>query len=152
MDEDNWFDPNHVETMLQMINMPGRNHEWCYSLRKCVDQEDNYLFNDDCDSLGIFASWKNINLVDMNCYCFGVGTLLQILRPNVPLVVAGRLFFGIGAGGSTVVIPVYLGEISPPDFRGIGFDPFWPPSLSSSVYRYIGCLQPIVHCAWYSAK
>jgi len=78
LDEDNWFEPNHVETMLALINMPERDHEWVYSLRKCVDQNDNYLFNDDCDSLGIFASWKNINLVDMNCYCFKTEFLMKI--------------------------------------------------------------------------
>jgi hypothetical protein len=78
LDEDNWFEPNHVESMLQMINATGRDHEWCYSLRKCVDQNDNYLFNDDCDSLGIFASWRNINLVDMNCYCFKTEFLMKI--------------------------------------------------------------------------
>lgn len=78
LDEDNWFEPNHVESMLRMLNIPGRDHEWCYSLRKCVDQNDNYLFNDDCDSLGIFASWKNINLVDMNCYCFKTEFLMKI--------------------------------------------------------------------------
>jgi hypothetical protein len=78
LDEDNWFDPDHVELMLQMFKMPNREHEWCYSLRKCVDWEGNYLFNDDCDSLGIFASWKNINLVDMNCYCFKTDFLMKI--------------------------------------------------------------------------
>lgn len=78
LDEDNWFDPNHVETMLQMINVPGRDHEWVYSLRKCVDQQGNFVCNDDCDSLGFFASWKNINLVDMNCYCFKTEFLMKI--------------------------------------------------------------------------
>jgi len=78
LDEDNWFEPNHVETMLQMINATGRDHEWCYSLRKCVDQQGNYVCNDDCDSLGIFASWKGINLVDMNCYCFKTEFLMKI--------------------------------------------------------------------------
>jgi hypothetical protein len=78
LDEDNWFEPNHVVTMLQMLNVPGRDHKWCYSLRKCVDQDGNFLFNDDCDSLGIFASWKNINLIDMNCYCFKTEFLMEI--------------------------------------------------------------------------
>lgn len=78
LDEDNWFDPDHVETMLRMMYVKDREHEWVYSLRKCVDQEGNYLFNDDCDSLGIFASWKNINLVDMNCYCFKTEFLMKI--------------------------------------------------------------------------
>jgi len=78
LDEDNWFEPHHVATMLQMINATGRDHEWFYSLRRCVNQEGEYLFNDDCDSLGIFASWKNINLVDMNCYCFKTEFLMKI--------------------------------------------------------------------------
>lgn len=78
LDEDNWFDPDHVETMLRMMYVKDREHEWVYSLRKCVDQEGKYLFNDDCDSLGIFASWKNINLVDMNCYCFKTEFLMKI--------------------------------------------------------------------------
>jgi len=78
LDEDNWFDDNHVTSMLTMMNIPGREHEWCYSLRKCVDQEGKFLFNDDCDSLGFFASWRNINLVDMNCYCFRTEFLMKI--------------------------------------------------------------------------
>jgi hypothetical protein len=78
LDEDNWFDSNHVESMLRMMNLPDREHEWCYSLRKCVDQQGKYLFNDDCDSLGFFASWRNINLVDMNCYCFRTEFLMKI--------------------------------------------------------------------------
>lgn len=76
LDEDNWFDPNHVESMVWTVNQ--REHEWCYSLRKCVNQAGEFVCNDDCDSLGIFASWKNINLVDMNCYCFKTEFLMKI--------------------------------------------------------------------------
>ena len=78
LDEDNWFDPNHVESMLRMMYVKNRNHEWAYSLRKCVREDGSFLCNDDCDSLGIFASWKNINLVDMNCYCFKTEFLMKI--------------------------------------------------------------------------
>jgi hypothetical protein len=76
LDEDNWYDQNHVETMLEMVKQ--RDHEWAYSLRKCVNQAGEFVCNDDCDSLGIFASWKNINLVDMNCYCFKTEFLMKI--------------------------------------------------------------------------
>ena len=58
--------------------MSYRQHEWCYSLRKCVEWDGSFLCNDDCDSLGIFASWKNICFVDMNCYCFRTDFLLKI--------------------------------------------------------------------------
>jgi hypothetical protein len=76
LDEDNWYEPNHVETMLEMIKQ--RDHEWAYSLRKCVNLAGEFICNDDCDSLGIFASWRNINLVDMNCYCFKTEFLMKI--------------------------------------------------------------------------
>lgn len=76
LDEDNWYEPNHVATMLHMMSY--RQHEWCYSLRKCVEWDGSFLCNDDCDSLGIFASWKNICFVDMNCYCFRTDFLLKI--------------------------------------------------------------------------
>lgn len=76
LDEDNWFEPNHVETMVAMVSQ--RNHEFAYSLRKCVTWDGQDLCNDDCDSLGFFASWKNFNLVDMNCYIFKTEFLLKI--------------------------------------------------------------------------
>lgn len=76
LDEDNWFEPNHVETMLHVMRI--RDHEWCYSLRKCVNEAGEFLFNDDCDSLGIFPNWINNAFVDMNCYCFSTEFLLKI--------------------------------------------------------------------------
>ena len=71
LDEDNWFDPIHCETMLN--NVRSMNSKWCYSLRKIVDQDGNFLFNDDCDSLGIYPNCSRIPFVDMNCYCFEAG-------------------------------------------------------------------------------
>lgn len=71
LDEDNWFDPIHCETMLN--NLRNMNTEWCYSLRKIFDQSGNYVCNDDCDSLGIYPNRSRIPFVDMNCYCFKAG-------------------------------------------------------------------------------
>lgn len=79
LDEDNWFEPNHVESMLQIMNARG-GQQWCYSLRRCVREDGSFLCNDDCDSLGIFASWKNICFVDMSCYCFKTGFLMKIIQ------------------------------------------------------------------------
>ena len=75
LDEDNWFDDNHVETMLQMM-VGGIN--WCYTLRRLVDQEGNVIGEDDCDSLGVFANQRNVNFVDMNCYCFKTRFLIDV--------------------------------------------------------------------------
>lgn len=68
LDEDNWFEPYHCETLLTNIKIMKT--KWSYSLRKIVDQDGKFVCNDDCDSLGIFPNWKNVPFVDMNCYCF----------------------------------------------------------------------------------
>jgi glycosyltransferase involved in cell wall biosynthesis len=76
LDEDNWYEPNHVQIMLAGMQKYGFN--WCYSLRKIVDKEGNYICNDDCDSLGIYPNQTNISFVDMNCYCFKTEFLLKL--------------------------------------------------------------------------
>jgi len=70
LDEDNWFEPNHVETMINFI----KEHDlaWCYSLRNVVDQEGKFIAPDDCESLGRWPSVfsQTSYFVDSNCYCF----------------------------------------------------------------------------------
>ncbi len=70
LDEDNWFEPNHVETMVNKIK--SKNLMWSYSLRRICDEEGNYLCDDDCESLGRFPTFYDhtLNFVDTNCYCF----------------------------------------------------------------------------------
>lgn len=69
LDQDNWFDDDHVETMIKTIEK--NNLDWCYALRKICDKGGNYLFNDDCESLGKWSTYINPNIyhIDTNCYC-----------------------------------------------------------------------------------
>jgi hypothetical protein len=76
LDEDNWYDDDHVRIMVEGIQK--HDFEWCYSLRKVVDKEGNFICNDDSDSLGVFPNHVNSNLVDMNCYCFKTEFLLKL--------------------------------------------------------------------------
>ena len=64
LDEDNWLDPIHVETLVQAVE----DNAWAYSLRKIVDSEGKYICNDDCESLGNWQSILNDYFVDVNCY------------------------------------------------------------------------------------
>ena len=48
-----------------------------------------------------------------------VGPLFEAAAPNIGVMAFGRLVAGVGAGGATVVVPIYISEISPPDKRGI---------------------------------
>lgn len=76
LDEDNWFEPNHVSTMVEGIQ--NYNLDWIYSLRKIVDKSGNFLCEDNCDSLGIYPNQNRITFVDMNCYCFKTEFALKL--------------------------------------------------------------------------
>jgi glycosyltransferase involved in cell wall biosynthesis len=70
LDEDNWFEPEHVERLVAFIQ--EKDLQWAYSLRNIVNQEGDYVIQDNCESLGIWPSVfpPNHNFVDTNCYCF----------------------------------------------------------------------------------
>jgi len=58
------------------------------------------------------------NFFMTNNGCFIGGGLLQALASGCISLSLGRLLIGIGCGGATVVVPMYLGEISPANLRG----------------------------------
>lgn len=66
LDEDNWFEPNHVEELVKRVGDNGNG--WAYTLRKIVNQDGEYICNDDCESLGKWKSVLNDQFVDVNCY------------------------------------------------------------------------------------
>ena len=50
LDEDNYLEPNHVESMINTIET--NNLDWCYSLRRIIDVDGSYVCDDNCESLG----------------------------------------------------------------------------------------------------
>jgi glycosyltransferase involved in cell wall biosynthesis len=67
LDEDNWFDADHVASLVEVVK---RGFAWAFSFRKIMDREGNFICNDDCESLG---KWPSIlgdhdYLVDTSCY------------------------------------------------------------------------------------
>jgi hypothetical protein len=70
LDEDNWFEPNHVETLLHKIK--SKDLMWAHSLRRIINERDEYVFDDDCEALGRYPTFydHNVSFVDTNCYCF----------------------------------------------------------------------------------
>ncbi|HTQ09320.1 MAG TPA: glycosyltransferase [Fimbriimonadaceae bacterium] len=69
LDDDNWFDEDHVESLIRTI-MSG-DAAWSFSLRKIVDEAGQLLMLDQCESLGnlhpTFIMPTDF-LVDANCY------------------------------------------------------------------------------------
>ena len=91
LDEDNWLEPDHVESMMKVIES---GNQWAFSLRKITDKDGNYVCNDDCESLGKWPSCLNDYFVDVGCYFFPKELALQLTpiwhrkarEPGVPEV------------------------------------------------------------------
>ena len=47
-----------------------------------------------------------------------LGPVAEALAPNVGVMAVGRLLSGLGAGGSLVLVPIYISEIAPPAQKG----------------------------------
>ena len=69
LDEDNWFDPCHIQKLVDKIN---QGNDWAYSLRKIYDKEGNYLCEDNCESLGKWPVHFNPDIHHIDTSCFGV--------------------------------------------------------------------------------
>lgn len=53
LDDDNWHDPKHVEYLVKMIETYQL--DYAYSLRKMYDENYNFLFDDNYNSLGFWT-------------------------------------------------------------------------------------------------
>lgn len=82
LDEDNWFEENHVESLVKTLML---GNDWAYSLRKIHDKEGNFLCNDDCESLGKWPVFFDDNVFHIDTSSFAV-------RLNVA-VAAGHTWF-----------------------------------------------------------
>lgn len=75
LDEDNWYEPNHVQSLIETIE--SKNLDFSFSLRKIFNPERKYLLDDNCESLGkwpIFMSRHSPHglqyLIDTSSFCF----------------------------------------------------------------------------------
>lgn len=49
---------------------------------------------------------------------FLVGSVLAATSVSVPMLIGARVVLGIGVGGASVLVPVYISEAAPPHLRG----------------------------------
>ncbi|KAJ0402795.1 hypothetical protein ATCC90586_004892 [Pythium insidiosum] len=59
---------------------------------------------------------KKALLVDS--FLFIIAGAIMALAPNIYVLIAGRFLVGFAAGTVSVVVPLYLGELAPPNLRG----------------------------------
>ena len=97
LDEDNWFEPNHVKTMINKIK--SKDLMWAYSLRKIYDERGQYVCDDDCEALGRYPAFYDhlLNFVDTNCYCFRRDYLVNVAHNFYGQWGADRQFYKAAA-------------------------------------------------------
>ena len=89
-DDDNWYDPNHFNSIVETICNYNENSkykksiEWVYCLRNIENDTQGYVCKDNCESLGYLHNvFYNpyYNLIDTNCFC--VRRDIMIARSNI---------------------------------------------------------------------
>ena len=77
LDDDNSITPTHIEDCLKVI-VAG--NQWAFSFRNIVDREQNFLCEDNCESLGKWASVLHPEdyFIDVNCYFLPRNLAVQI--------------------------------------------------------------------------
>lgn len=93
LDEDNWFESNHVSSLVKKI---GEGNSWAYSFRKICDKEGNFICNDECESLGKWPVHFNPNVFHIDTSSFAVrrDVAIQIGHAWYGQWGADRQFFG----------------------------------------------------------
>jgi glycosyltransferase involved in cell wall biosynthesis len=76
LDEDNYIDPTHVETLVKVCET----NDWAFSLRKIVDKDGNYVCLDDCENLGKWHTCLSEQelFVDVGAYFLPTSIAIQI--------------------------------------------------------------------------
>jgi glycosyltransferase involved in cell wall biosynthesis len=79
LDEDNWYQSNHVETLVKTLE---EGNQFAYSLREVYDENKNYLCDDNCESLGKWPIWFKHDapeyLIDTSSFAFTREFLIQV--------------------------------------------------------------------------
>ena len=63
-------------------------------------------------------AWGRRKTIILLAVLFFVGTLCVVFSPSFGILVTGRILVGLGVGGASTVVPVYLAEMAPYEIRG----------------------------------
>jgi glycosyltransferase involved in cell wall biosynthesis len=71
LDEDNWYEPNHIDTIVQTFQ-DNPDAQFVHSLRNIYGENEDFICQDNCESLGSYPVWWNEmeHLVDTSTYGF----------------------------------------------------------------------------------
>lgn len=71
LDEDNWYEPDHVESLVKVLN---DGNDFAYSFRKIFNPDKSYVCDDNCEALGRWPIYFSHNdpqyLIDTSSFSF----------------------------------------------------------------------------------
>jgi glycosyltransferase involved in cell wall biosynthesis len=91
LDEDNWYEPTHVESLISTIENAGVT--WGFSLRN-VHDKTGFVCQDNCESLGHHPVWTTLQAENKE---FHVDTSAFAFRREMLVQTCGSWHFGYGA-------------------------------------------------------
>ncbi|WP_430408172.1 sugar porter family MFS transporter [Glutamicibacter halophytocola] len=62
--------------------------------------------------------WGRRRTIILLSVIFFIGAIACVLAPGFELLLVGRILLGLGVGGASTVVPVYLAELAPYEIRG----------------------------------
>ncbi|KAF9357577.1 hypothetical protein BGX26_003473 [Mortierella sp. AD094] len=62
--------------------------------------------------------WGRRSALMLNNASLSIGSIVMGCASSYTAMLVGRFFIGVGCGAVTVIVPMYLAEISPPELRG----------------------------------
>jgi SP family facilitated glucose transporter-like MFS transporter 3 len=54
----------------------------------------------------------------LDAFAFLIGGIMQTFAPSLAIITLARFVIGLASGVATVLVPIYLGELAPPNLRG----------------------------------
>ncbi|KAJ2158872.1 hypothetical protein GGF46_003455 [Coemansia sp. RSA 552] len=68
---------------------------------------------------GYFADrWGRRVITFLSSLVFILGALIMTFAKNYPTLIGGRVVVGLAVGAASMVVPIYIGELAPKEFRG----------------------------------
>jgi GT2 family glycosyltransferase len=72
LDEDNWYEPDHVASLVETIEK--NRLDWAFSLRKIYNPDKKFIADDNCESLGLWPIYFTHDnpqyLIDTSAFAF----------------------------------------------------------------------------------
>lgn len=114
LDEDNWYEPNHIESLIKK-SQENPHAQFVFSLRNIVEKDGTFFAEDCCESIGkwpIFFTKDTLEpqyLIDTSSFCFKTDFLQKVCA-----------HWHYGWGGDRRFLSIIKNTVEPLNFETTG--------------------------------